>query len=177
MTVEDARPPPTVSDAAQSSGLGLSQPGYEERHEALRAFFGSISLRPGHRLCEPGHPMEVGHHFLENVLPGLTGAFNRDRARQKKSEPVPLLGALVCTSAFDLALHDAFGVLHGVSTYETYNARYMNHDLAHFVTPAPRRDVSFAGRFPVEFLTRPRLETIPAWHLIGGAIRSIREPV
>ena len=35
-------------------------------------------------------------------------------------------------------------------------------------TPAPGADVSFAGRFPEEFLARPRLETIPAWHLIGG---------
>ena len=44
----------------------------------------------------------------------------------------------------------------------------MNHDLADFLTPAPGSDVSFTGRFPEEFLVRPRLETIPAWHLIGG---------
>ena len=74
----------------------------------------------------------------------------------------------MCSSPFDLALHDAFGVLHGISTYETYNDRYMSRDLAHFLTPAPGADVSFAGRFPEEFLVRPRLETIPAWHLIGG---------
>ena len=34
-------------------------------------------------------------------------------------EPVPLLGALVASSPFDLALHDAFGVLHGVPSFET----------------------------------------------------------
>ena len=28
--------------------------------------------------------------------------------------------------------------------------------------------VSFEGRFPEEFLVRPRLESIPAWHLVGG---------
>ncbi len=116
---------------------------------------------------EPGHPMEVGHRFLEDVLPGLDGRIQSIRSGAEP-EPVPLLAALVCASAFDLALHDAFGVLHGVSTYETYNDRYMNHDLAHFLTPAPGSGVSFTGRFPEEFLVRPRPETIPAWHLIGG---------
>ena len=145
-----------------------SQLSYEERHEALRALSVKIAAAWPSFSGEPGHPMEIGHYFLEQNLPDLTGAFNRDRADHEKSEPVPLLGALVCASAFDLALYDAFGVLHGVSTYETYNARYMNHDLAHFIAPAPGSDVSFAGRFPEDFLTRPRLETIPAWHLIGG---------
>ena len=74
----------------------------------------------------------------------------------------------MCSSPFDLALHDAFGVLHGVATYETYNARYLNHDLSHFLTPASGSDVSFAGRYPEDFLARLRPDSIPAWHLIGG---------
>ena len=61
---------------------------------------------------------------------------------------MPWLAALVCCSAFDLALHDAYGVLHGVPTYETYNAEFMNADLAAYLTPAEGADVSFAGRYP-----------------------------
>ncbi len=117
-------------------------------------------------VCTPGHPMEVGNFFLERILPNLTRLFNENE--RDGQEPVPHLAALVCCSPFDLAVHDAFGVLHDVSTYETYNTRYMTYDLAHFLTPAPGSDISFTGRFPEEFLTRPRLETIPAWHLIGG---------
>jgi len=139
---------------------------YEERHGALRALCHQIAAAWLSAPCEPGHPSEVGHRFLEEVLPGLTDAFNR--SERPGTEPVPLLGALVCASAFDLALHDAFGVLHDVSCYETYNDRYMSHDLAHFLTPAPGTGISFAGRFPEDFLVRPRLESIPAWHLIGG---------
>ena len=52
---------------------------------------------------------------------------------------MPWLAALVCCSAFDLALHDAYGVLHGVPTYETYNAEYMNADLV--ALPDPGRGV------------------------------------
>ncbi|MHC5537305.1 enolase C-terminal domain-like protein, partial [Singulisphaera rosea] len=78
------------------------------------------------------------------------------------------LAALVCNSAFDLALHDAYGVLHGVPTYSTYNARYMNADLAHYLTPADGADVSFDGLYPEDFFESPRPGSLPAWHLIGG---------
>jgi L-alanine-DL-glutamate epimerase-like enolase superfamily enzyme len=44
----------------------------------------------------------------------------------------------------------------------------MNADLAHYLTPAAGSDVSFAGKYPEEFLIRPRPRRIPVWHLIGG---------
>jgi L-alanine-DL-glutamate epimerase-like enolase superfamily enzyme len=143
-----------------------SQLSYEERHQALRELCQAIAVAWPAKAREPGHPIELGHRFLEERLPAITSDF--EKFGRHATEPVPWLGALVCASAFDLATHDAYGVLHGVSTYETYNARYMNHDLSHFLTPAPGCDVSFAERFPQEFLSRPRLETIPAWHLVGG---------
>jgi L-alanine-DL-glutamate epimerase-like enolase superfamily enzyme len=143
-----------------------SQLSYEERHQALRALSLEIARAWLRLPPEPGHPMEVGHRFLAEVLPGLTDEFNRTHLRDR--EGVPHLAALVCTSAFDLALHDAFGVLHGVPTYETFNQTYMSFPLENYLKPAEGSDVSFAGRFPEEFLVRPRLETIPAWHLIGG---------
>ena len=91
------------------------------------------------------------------------------RSNERAARPFPIWPHSFAAPLSIWRLHDAFGVLHGVSTYETYNARYMNHDLAHFLTPGGRqRHVSFTGRFPEEFLTRPRPETIPAWHLIGG---------
>jgi L-alanine-DL-glutamate epimerase-like enolase superfamily enzyme len=143
-----------------------SRLGYEERHQALRAFCNSIARTLLTSAREPGHPVEVGHRFLEEALPEITDGFNFNTRRE--TEPLPHLGALVCASAFDLALHDAFGVLHGVPTYDTYSAQYMNCDLSHYLTPAPGADVSFAGTYPDGFLARPRLESIPAWHLIGG---------
>ena len=45
---------------------------------------------------------------------------------------------------------------------------YMNPDLSHFLDAGRGLDVSFRGRYPEEFLVRPRPETIPAWHLVGG---------
>ena len=74
-------------------------------------------------------------------MPELTSQFNE--TERPGADPVPWLGALVCNSPFDLALHDAYGVLHGVPTHETYNDRYMSLDLGHFLTPAQGTDVSF----------------------------------
>ncbi len=51
--------------------------------------------------------MEVGHAFIERELPRLLAGTNRRRGPD--AEPMPWLAALVCGSAFDLALHDAFG--------------------------------------------------------------------
>ena len=56
-----------------------------------------------------GHPVEMGHAFQEEVLPGLLKQFN---LKFKNTEVMPWLAALVCLSPFDIALHDAFGMLH-----------------------------------------------------------------
>ena len=137
--------------------------GYEERHEALKEFCRSLA-QAWITSEASGHPVEVGHAFLEGTLRERLDAFNAHRP----GAPMPWLAALVCCSAFDLALHDAYGRLHGVPVYETYNSTWMNADLSHFLTPATGSDVRFAGRYPDEFLVRDRPATLPAWHLVGG---------
>jgi L-alanine-DL-glutamate epimerase-like enolase superfamily enzyme len=138
---------------------------YEARHGVLREFTERLAVAWA-RFATSGHPIEVGATFTQQVLPGQLNALNRDRGPD--AEPMPWLAALVCSSAFDLALHDAYGVLHGVPVYETYHAGYMNADLAQHLTPAEGSDVSFAGKYPADFLVKPRPERLPVWHLIGG---------
>lgn len=135
---------------------------YDERHEMLKAFCRTLA-RAWASFTEQGHPIEVGHAFIEGPLKALADAANAGRA-----EPMPWLAALVCCSAFDVAVHDAYGVLHGVETYSTYNAQYMNRDLSAYLTPAESADVSFVGRYPEDYLVMPRPNTLPAWHLVGG---------
>jgi len=103
-----------------------------------------------------GHPIEVSHLFDRDQLPSLAPA-------------VPRLAALVCNSAFDLALHDAFGRLHDVDVYSTYRAGWMSRDLAWYFAAAPDA-AQFAGLFPDHFLVPPhRVPTrLPVWHLVGG---------
>ncbi len=139
---------------------------YAERERCLETF--CARLAPAWRAFEQsGHPMEIGDEFQKQVLPGLLEDLNRERAATG-AEAMPWLAALVCTSAFDLALHDAYGVLHGVPTYETYTDEYMNHDLAHYLEPAEGASVSFAGKYPSDYLCPEPPTHIAAWHLVGG---------
>jgi L-alanine-DL-glutamate epimerase-like enolase superfamily enzyme len=143
-----------------------SQLSYEERHQALRALSLEIARAWLKSQAPPGHPMEVGYRFQAEALPKLLRDYNSLETRA--SEGVPHLAALVCASAFDLALHDAYGVLHEVSTYDTYSQQFMNVPLHVYLKPAEGSGVTFADLYPEAFLVRPRLEAIPAWHLIGG---------
>jgi L-alanine-DL-glutamate epimerase-like enolase superfamily enzyme len=151
---------------------------YEERHQALKDF--SVRLvKDWAGFRERGHAFEVGHAFLEERLPRLWKDFNAARAGR---EPMPWLAALVASSAFDLALHDAFGVLHGAPVYATYTKDWMSADLGRYLEPAAGTTVDFAGKHPADYLVAERPAQIPAWHLVGGvdlleeAERSGREP-
>jgi L-alanine-DL-glutamate epimerase-like enolase superfamily enzyme len=115
---------------------------------------------------QAGHPIELGYDFKESVLPRLLEIANGEDAAG--SEPMPWLAALVACSAFELALHDAYGQLLKCDVYRTYGAEFMNRDLAHFLTPVPGTAVNFAGRFPEEFLVNPAPAQLRAWHLVGG---------
>ncbi len=137
---------------------------YEERHVLLKEF--SIRLaRRWKSFPASGHPLEVGHAFQEGPLRDLFSEFNRARAGR---EPMPWLAAMVCCSAFDIALHDAYGMLHGIPIYQTYNQRFMNFDLSHFLKPDEQSRLSFEGKYPEDFLVFPRPDQLPAWHLVGG---------
>lgn len=136
---------------------------YEERHEAMLNFC-KILAREWASFDAFGHPMELGHKFQLERLAGLLKAFNAGR---EVAHQMPWLAALVCCSLFDLAVHDAYGIIHGVATYTTYNAQYMNADLSAYLKPA-NPSISFTGKYPQDFFRRQRAEKLPAWHLVGG---------
>ncbi len=138
---------------------------YEERHQSLQEFCRKL-VAAWAGFAGQGHPLEVGHDFQEQVLPGLLAEHNRERQKQGR-EPMPWLAALVCCSPFDIALHDAYGVLLHKPVYELYNPQYMNKDLAAYLTPAAGAAVDFAGKYPQDYLVAPPT-SLPAWHLVGG---------
>ena len=141
---------------------------YEERHNALKEF--TLQLAAAWQNYDiSGHPMEIGHAFQEEVLPQLLREFNTSH---DLTEPIPWLAALVCCSAFDLALHDAYGNLHQQPVYDTYNDTFMNVDLAHFLEPKEGIEkgdkVSFRAKYPEDFLVKAVPKELITWHLVGG---------
>jgi len=140
---------------------------YAPRHEALKLFC-ELLTHAWANVSEFGHPLELGQDFSEFLLPCLRADFNASRLTSTSAGPLPWLAALVCSSAFDLALHDAYGNLHNRPTYSTYGPEFLSRDLAAFLQPAAGSQVSLAGRFPQEFLRPQRRERLCAWHLVGG---------
>ncbi|NBP80379.1 hypothetical protein EBU58_06610, partial [bacterium] len=139
---------------------------YDTRHEAMQ----SLVLELGRRWVgfgERGHPLVLGSRFLEDVLPGVRRSHNSEHP----DAAIPTLASLICASPFDIAIHDAYGVLHGVDTYQTYGRDHLDCDLAALLEPAPGSGVRFQGRVPADMLvTNPAAvpTRLPAWHLVGG---------
>lgn len=134
-----------------------------DRAQRMEAF----SIRLAQKLTEfdgCGHPMEIGYDFQKQVLIRELEAANTEAG----TEPMPYLAALVCLSAFDIAVHDAFGNLHGRDVYDCYNEKYMTRDLASFLEPAAGSGVDFKDRYVQDYLVRPAPHKMPVWHLVGG---------
>lgn len=173
--IQCARARMTVADADGKQAVGWGETPlsanwvwpsaleFSEREAALMAFCERLAVAWAD-FDVSGHPMEVGHDFQHQVLPGLLDEFNEAR----DDEPMPWLAALVCCSVFDIALHDAYGNLNEKPVYSTYNADFMNRDLAAYLTPAAQADVDFSGLYPEDFFQLPARLELPAWHLVGG---------
>jgi L-alanine-DL-glutamate epimerase-like enolase superfamily enzyme len=154
---------------------------YEARHQAMQEFCRELAAAWMRAKIE-GHALETGFDFQEHDLPDCLQRFNQryapiagpSQASHAKlrsgplSEPMPWLAALVCNSAFDLALHDAFGQLADRPVYETYGPSHLNRDLAGYLQPAQAGPLSFAARYPADYLCHPAPSQLLAWHLVGG---------
>ncbi len=132
---------------------------YDKRLEALKV--ATASFAHAWTDMPAGHPIEFADCVLD-CLPGF------EPIPSVEDEPMPLLAKLVCLSAFDIAIHDAFGKLVGLPVYDTYNAQFMSDDLSRMLKPAKGSDVSFRGKYPQDFLINEPPDKLTGWHLVGG---------
>jgi L-alanine-DL-glutamate epimerase-like enolase superfamily enzyme len=134
--------------------------GYREREDRLKEFC-EVLRSDLETNGDEGHPMVIGHHYLEDRLHDRLAEENKG---QEPDAEMPHLAALVCLSAFDLALYDAFGKLHEVRAFECLDEKWLgDHDLARFLEPAEL----FRGKYPADYLVKPE-KVLPVWHLVGG---------
>ncbi len=131
---------------------------YAERYEAMTAFCDQLA-GVWANLPTTGHPLDIGHAFVEQSLPAMLDEFNASRR-----EPMPELAALIAASAFDLAAHDAFGMLHEMDTYDSYGGDFLSADLSHYLTPQDE-SVSFAGKYPSDFLISSPPQSLSLIHI------------
>jgi L-alanine-DL-glutamate epimerase-like enolase superfamily enzyme len=141
-----------------------SELSYAERHDSMIAFCRQLAQAWSDSEVW-GHPIEIGARFQSEILNGLIDEFNGNRLA---AAHLPHLAALICCSPFDIALHDAYGRLHSVPTYQTFNGRFMNADLAAYLTPDDDADVDFRGKYVADYLSPSPKQTLTVWHLVGG---------
>jgi L-alanine-DL-glutamate epimerase-like enolase superfamily enzyme len=107
---------------------------------------------------EFGHPIDITHalepHYVDAAVRVAQGL--------NLSEPIPLLCTLVVASAFDAALHDAFGKIHGLSSYRTYGPDFLPGDLERFLGP------EFRGAKLESFIRSTPQQSMPLYHLVGA---------
>ncbi|MFO1459074.1 MAG: hypothetical protein U1G08_06660 [Verrucomicrobiota bacterium] len=139
---------------------------YAPRHEALKSFCARLA-EAWTRFDRWGHPIALGTEFTAEELPELRAGFGATGSAESPGT-LPTLAALVCSSPFDLALHDAYGNLWNRPVYETYGREFVGDDLTRFLEPAADSAVQFSGKFPDGFLRPNPLGRLKAWHLVGG---------
>jgi L-alanine-DL-glutamate epimerase-like enolase superfamily enzyme len=127
------------------------------RDQAMRRVTQEVCKRFG-AYREFGHPIDI---FWE-LEPELGRINSAVCSEMNLLEPMPFLGALVCASPVDAAIHDAFGIANGISSYAGYGPDFVSHDLSAYLGPA------FRGRYLSEFIRSEFARTVPIFHLVGG---------
>ncbi|MFP3904775.1 MAG: enolase C-terminal domain-like protein [Armatimonadota bacterium] len=116
---------------------------------------GYSELVEGH--SEPAHPVDI-FFDLEDDLRRL----NLDICRQNDMvPPQPYLGALVCASPVDGAIHDAFGKVNGIDTYDGYGPQFAP-DLSKWLGEG------FEGKYIADYIRDEYQPRLPIFHLVGG---------
>ena len=113
------------------------------------------------------HPIDIMLGVREEIMKVAKEA---DR-EVKLGARTPVLGVLVSTSPIDAALHDAFGRVNGISSYEGYGPEYMEHDLSLYLGEA------FKGRYISNYIRPKYVEELPVFHLVGALDKLTRDEV
>ncbi|MBI1762448.1 MAG: mandelate racemase/muconate lactonizing enzyme family protein [Acidobacteria bacterium] len=125
---------------------------------AMRALAERIGKLTG-EYREWGHPIEINYQ-LEPAYLKAAAAVTQEL---KLAQPIPKLCMLVTASAFDAALHDAYGKALGLSSYQTYTRELMGYDLARYLNS------DFKGEALQPYIMKQPRPRISMFHSVGGA--------
>ena len=131
--------------------------GYDDTLRAMKALTERVA-RITANCKESGHPIDLAW----TLEPAYLKTADEVSRQLGLPEPIPKLCSLVVASAFDAAVHDAFGKLHGLNCYHTYGPEFMNHDLSFYLGP------EFKGEYLDRYLLTEPKPRMPLYHLIGA---------
>ncbi len=135
----------------------VSQAGHAAKNQVMQELLDAYA-RTVSEVQAYSHPIEL---FIrtEDELRRLNQTIC---ARLTPGEEMPHLGALICASPVDHAIHDAFGKVNDIDAYRGHGPEHMAHDLARYLGQ------DFSGAYPSQFLRQDYLPAVPVFHLVGG---------
>ena len=130
---------------------------YDETLRAMKELAGKIAaITRG--FSESAHPIEMNHQLEPEYLKAAAEL----SAALKLATPIPKLCTQVTASAFDAALHDAFGKSLGLNCYRTNTPELVGHDLSRYLGP------DFKGESLQSYLNPEPLDRVWLFHSVGG---------
>ncbi len=144
--------------------------GYEHTLEAMKRAASQVAAVYSWCVMR-GHPIQLTH-YLERHIRSMAGrvlAYPPDPPPRIAGHPpkippcpMPLLAAYVVASAFDAALHDAYGKAFGLNCYHTYGPPFFDDDLGDYL------GAEFRGEKLANYITREPQSSLPLYHLVGA---------
>ena len=129
----------------------------EQAESAMQAFAERVAELVG-SFPDYGHPLDIMyqvsaeyHHLGRMIADGAD-----------LDEPIPELAQLVAASPTDAALHDAFGRVNGINSYNALSSEFVSQDLSAYL------DEQFAGEFLDQYTLRDPKPELPLYHLVGA---------
>ena len=110
---------------------------------------------------EVGHALDLGM-ALEPQYVLASEALSQSLAATLPG-PIPRLATLVVGSAFDAALHDAYGKAFGRSVYQCYGPDFATRDLSHHLGP------DFRAEYLAQYVPAAPRPGTPVFHSIGAS--------
>jgi L-alanine-DL-glutamate epimerase-like enolase superfamily enzyme len=105
-----------------------------------------------------GHPIQITHRLEPEFFPAADDLVTMHGITEK----FPPLAALVVASAFDAALHDAYGKAFGLNCYHTYSPPFFDDDLGDYLGD------EFRGEKLHQYISREPQPSLPLYHLVGA---------
>jgi len=104
------------------------------------------------------HPL----HLASQIKPIAKKLAEELAASMKLTEAIPDLAIALATSPLDIALHDAYGRLHGKNSFDCFTQEHVGTDLSHFL------DEEFLGKDFSQIIAPKTAPTLFLYHLVGS---------
>ncbi|MCE2786118.1 MAG: hypothetical protein LW699_14725 [Pirellula sp.] len=104
------------------------------------------------------HPL----HLASQIKPIAKKLAEELAASMKLTEAIPDLAIALAISPLDIALHDAYGRLHGKNSFDCFTQEHVGTDLSHFLGE------EFLGKDFSEIIAPKTAPTLFLYHLVGS---------